>query len=210
MFTNSIAIESTSKPAPTDRTNVTESTTSKKDFTTMSDVQLHTGSILDNGHIQNPPMNETVESQQQQMVRLSSPSPPTFEILFKQFSQLFQFRLQNTITSPHDDQMEQAKMLIGSSNTSPVPEFLSNQLIEDSIGLSRNCDNDLLFQQLPLPEQLLQSDEKDGEDDSSNSMNGGAHKHEQNRDNFDLTGSTADNQEQQDQTKVNSHPKYIC
>lgn len=99
--------------------------------------------------------------------------------------------------------MEQAKMFIGSSNTSPVPEFLNDQLIEDSIGLSRNCDNDLLFQQLPLPEQLLQSDERDGEDDSSsnNSMHG-AHGREQNRDKIDLTGPAADDQEQQDQIKV--------
>lgn len=90
--------------------------------------------------------------------------------------------------------MEEDKIYIGSSNASPVPEFLNDQLIEDSIGLSRNCDNDLLFQQLPLPEQLLQSDEKDGEDDSSNSLN--------NRNDFDLTGPAAVNPEQQDQMKV--------
>lgn len=109
----------------------------------------------------------------------------TYFIPYKLFSILF--RLQNILSSPHDDQMEQAKMYIGSSNTSPVPEFLNDQLIEDSIGLSRNCDNDLLFQQLPLPEQLLQSDEKDGEDDSSNSLN--------NRNDFDLTGPVADDPE---------------
>lgn len=90
-------------------------------------------------------------------------------------------------------------MYIGSSNASPVSEFLHDQLIEDSIGLSRNCDNDLLFQQLPLPEQLLQSDDKDGEDDSSNSSN--------NRNDFNLTGPAADDQDQQDQVKVIFHAR---
>lgn len=109
-----------------------------------------------------------------------------------------------TIESPQNDQTEQTKAFMESSNTSPVPEFLNDQLIEDSIGLSRNCDNDLLFQQLPLPEQLLQSDEKDGEDDSSNSMNGAQRRdRDLNRNSFDLTGPITDNQEQQDQIKVN-------
>lgn len=89
--------------------------------------------------------------------------------------------------------MGPVETLMDSSDTSPVPEFLH--------------DNDLLFQQLPLPEQLLQSDEKDGEDDSSNSVSG-IHGRGLNRSRFDLAAS-ADEQGQQDQTKVSmelQHP----
>lgn len=110
--------------------------------------------------------------------------------------------------------MERAKLFAGSSNTSPVPVFLNDQLIEDSIGLSRNCDNDLLFQQLPLPEQLLQSDEKDGEDDSSNNSMNEVHRRELDCINLDLSGSAAaaadDDQEQQDQIKVSFTRKFHC
>lgn len=107
MFTNSIAIESSPKPAPTEQMDVSESMTSKNEFTAVSHAQSHTESGLDN-------------------------------------------------------------------------------------------DMDLLFQQLPLPEQLLQSDDKDGEDDSSsNSLN--------NRNNIDLHEPAADNQQQQDQIKVICH-----
>lgn len=100
--------------------------------------------------------------------------------------------------------MEQTENFMESSNKSPVPEFLHDQLIDDSIGLSRNCDNDLLFQQLPLPEQLLQSDEKDGEDDSSNSVQGGMHKSGLDHNRFDSTEQIADDQEQQNQIKVSN------
>lgn len=93
-----------------------------------------------------------------------------------------------------------------SANTSVSEQFLNDQLInEDSIGLSGNCNADLLFHQLPLPDQLLQSDEKDGEDDSSNSSMNGIHRRELDRSNIDLTGLAAYDQEQQDQSKVNLH-----
>lgn len=75
MFTNSIAIESSSKPAPTDRMDVTESMPSKTDFTAITDAQLHTGSGLDNGHIQKASVDDAVETQQQQTVRRTSPMP---------------------------------------------------------------------------------------------------------------------------------------
>lgn len=74
MFTNSIAIESSSKLAfPVDGVDVTSETAiTKKDFTVISDVQLHIDSKLDNPHIQITPAIEiTVPQQQQQkMVRL--------------------------------------------------------------------------------------------------------------------------------------------
>lgn len=70
MFTNSIAIESSSRPALIDGMDVTESLTPKKDFTAISDAQLHIDPGLDNGHIQKTSINQTVDTQQQQMVRL--------------------------------------------------------------------------------------------------------------------------------------------
>lgn len=105
--------------------------------------------------------------------------------------------LQDAIGTPHKNQMEQTEIFMETANIPGPDQFLNDQLIEDSIDLSGNCDNDLLFHQLPLPEQLLQSDEKDGEDDSSNSSMHGV-----NRNNFDLTGLAANDQEQQDQIKV--------
>lgn len=70
MFTNSIAIESSPKPAPPDQMDVSESMTSKHEFTAVSGAQLHIGSGLGNDHAQKASINETVETQQQQMVRL--------------------------------------------------------------------------------------------------------------------------------------------
>lgn len=49
---------------------------------------------------------------------------------------------------------------------SPTPEFIHDELIEGSADLMGNHDDDLLFRN-PLPDQLFQSDEKDGEGDSN-------------------------------------------
>lgn len=68
MFTNSIAIESSPKQAPTDQMDVSESLTSKRESAAVSDAQPHVGFGLDNDHIQNASINETVDTQQQQMV----------------------------------------------------------------------------------------------------------------------------------------------
>lgn len=55
------------------------------------------------------------------------------------------------------------------SCSSPTPEFVHDELAGGSADLIENHNNDLLFQN-PLPEQLLQCDDKDGDGDS-NSFN---------------------------------------
>lgn len=89
MFTNSIAIESSTKPEPTDRMDVTEPMTTKNEFTAISDAQLNIGSGLDNGQIQKASINETVETQQQQMVRQYSPPPNEGHIVLKFLSNIY-------------------------------------------------------------------------------------------------------------------------
>lgn len=91
------------------------------------------------------------------------------------------------------------------TNTSPLPEFGHDELIEGNASLTENRDDDLLFQQLPLPDQLLQSDEKDGDDDSNSA--GGVHRNGliQNQDSV----KPADGQELQDQKKVRINASYL-
>lgn len=64
----------------------------------------------------------------------------------------------------------ETKETVMESNTSPVPDFVHDELIESNASLTGNHDDDLLFQHT-LPEQLFQSDEKDGDGDS-NSVDG--------------------------------------
>lgn len=56
------------------------------------------------------------------------------------------------------------------SHTLPVPDFVHDELIESNASLTGNHDDDLLFQHT-LPDELFQSDEKDGEGDT-NSVDG--------------------------------------
>lgn len=63
--------------------------------------------------------------------------------------------------------------VIESKTTPPSPD-IENDKLAGNESLSRDRDNDLMFQQLLLPDKLLQSDEKDGDDDS-NSAGGTQH-----------------------------------
>lgn len=58
----------------------------------------------------------------------------------------------------------ETKETIMESNTSPTPDFVHDELIENNASLTGNHDDDLLFQHT-LPDQLFQSDEKDGDGD---------------------------------------------
>lgn len=102
--------------------------------------------------------------------------------------------------TPDNDQVERSDSVM-ETNASPLPEFVHDELIEDNASLTGNRDDDLLFPQLPLPDQLLQSDEKDGDDDS-NSVND-IHRNGiiQNQDSIKLE----DGQELQDQNKVSTN-----
>lgn len=84
------------------------------------------------------------------------------------------------------------------TTTSALPEFVHDELVEDNASLTGNRDDDLLFQQLPLPDQLLQSDGKDGDDDSNSAD--GIHRNGiiQNQDSI----KTENGQELQGQNKV--------
>lgn len=75
--------------------------------------------------------------------------------------------------------------------------------------MNRNCDDDLLFSQIPLPEQLLQTDEKDG-DESTNSLLNTIHK--RNRISFDVVEPTIvdKNQQQQDEMNVSLICQFHC
>lgn len=72
---------------------------------------------------------------------------------------------------------------------------MHDELIEANISLTGN--DDLLFQQIPLPEQLLQSDDKDDDID----ILGGIHRNGLNRDEGH-SPKPADGEKSQDQNKV--------
>lgn len=69
---------------------------------------------------------------------------------------------------PHEQQIASTDAIL--LNTTPTTEFVPNEICESNVSLAGKHDDDLLFQ-LSLPEQLFQSDEKDGDGDS-NSVNG--------------------------------------
>lgn len=72
-------------------------------------------------------------------------------------------------TKPHQEEPAATKETIMESCRSPTPEFVHDELAGGSAGLIENHNDDLLSQN-PLPEQLLQCDDKDG-DCGSNSFN---------------------------------------
>lgn len=102
------------------------------------------------------------------------------------------FKLQNQNAS-QKDQAEKIDTVIESNTTPPSPNTVNDELIAGNESLTRDRDNDLLYQQLLLPDKLLQSDEKDGDDDSNSA--GGT---QQNQNSIKL----ADGEDLQDQNMV--------
>ncbi|XP_055313175.1 serine-rich adhesin for platelets-like isoform X2 [Sitodiplosis mosellana] len=100
----------------------------------------------------------------------------------------------------HDEQVP-TKETVLESHTSPAPDFVHDELIESNASLTGNHDDDLLFQNT-LPEQLFQSDEKDGDGDS-NSVDG-IHRNGVNQDH---SPEPADEVNTQDKNKEKTEPE---
>lgn len=90
----------------------------------------------------------------------------------------------------------ESKETISESHASPAPDFAHDELIESNASLGGNHDDELLFQHT-LPDQLFQSDERDGEGDS-NSVD----RIQPNGVNQDQTSRPADGDNTQDKNKV--------
>lgn len=120
---------------------------------------------------------------------------------------LFLFFIQNT--EPDEGPVvEKGPPAIESCSSPPAPpDFVHDELVEGNANLIGNHNDDLLFEN-PLPEQLFQSDEKDGDGDS-NSVDDLNQKPE------NPTYADGDNVQQKNQVKtdvltIDSHCEFHC
>lgn len=103
---------------------------------------------------------------------------------------------------PHEEQIATKDVILPS--TSPLTEFVPNELVESNASLTGKHDDDLLFHH-SLPEQLFQSDEKDGDGDS-NSVNGVQTEISRQQ---DQSLEPADAENSHNKNKVNSYFKHF-
>lgn len=69
--------------------------------------------------------------------------------------------------SSEKDAAESKIDTVNQSNVTSLPDVINDDHITENESLIRDCDTELLFQQIPLPDKLLQSEDRDGEDDSN-------------------------------------------